>query len=192
MKTTIQNFIGIFEDAYSKEYCEQLIKDYDTAIKAGYGLTRQDNETVSKIQKTDTQLFNPYNNIQIPLENVKLFNDIFWGECYSIYAKEIAILQDLGKHSNYHFKMQKTGLKEGYHIWHCEAGNRNHSLRVLFWILYLNDVEEGGETEFLYQSMRVKPKAGTLVIAPSSFTHTQRGNPPLSNEKYIVTGWTEF
>jgi len=26
----------------------------------------------------------------------------------------------------------------------------------------------------------------------AAFTHTHRGNPPLSNAKYIVTGWTEF
>ena len=26
-----------------------------------------------------------------------------------------------------------------------------------------NDVEEGGETEFLYQQLKVKPKKGTVV-----------------------------
>ena len=28
------------------------------------------------------------------------------------------------------------------------------------WMVYLNDVEEGGETEFLYQKLKVKPKKG--------------------------------
>ena len=88
--------------------------------------------------------------------------------------------------------MQKTKVGGGYHIWHFESMNREVSSRFLTWILYLNDVHEGGETEFLYQSMRVKPEQGTLVIWPAAFTHTHRGNPPLSNEKYIVTGWTEF
>jgi hypothetical protein len=59
-------------------------------------------------------------------------------------------------------------------------------------ILYLNDVDEGGETEFLYQSIRIKPKKGTLILCPGSFTHTHRGNPPLSGEKYIVTTWIEL
>tara|TARA_R110000868_G_scaffold16539_1_gene73910 strand:+ start:347 stop:526 length:180 start_codon:yes stop_codon:yes gene_type:complete len=59
-------------------------------------------------------------------------------------------------------------------------------------MLYLNDVEEGGETELLYQSRRIKPQKGTLTMFPASFTHTHRGNPPLSNDKYIVTGWVEF
>ena len=56
-------------------------------------------------------------------------------------------------------------------------------------MLYLNDIDEGGETEFLYQHKRVPPKAGTIVIWPTGFSHTHRGNPPLSNTKYIVTGW---
>ena len=59
-------------------------------------------------------------------------------------------------------------------------------------MLYLNDVKEGGETEFLYQHKRYQPKEGTLLIFPAGFTHTHRGNPPISNDKYIVTGWLEF
>jgi len=58
-------------------------------------------------------------------------------------------------------------------------------------MLYLNDVEEGGETEFLYQKMRVKPTKGTILIWPADWTHTHRGNPPLSGDKYIYTGWME-
>ena len=56
-------------------------------------------------------------------------------------------------------------------------------------MIYLNDVEEGGETEFLYQKIRIKPKSNMGLIWPGGFTHTHRGNPPLSGTKYILTGW---
>ena len=192
MNVTINNFVGIFENAFSKEYCENLIKSYDTAIEAGYGRTRQDEEDFSKLQKADTQLHNQLDNIQIPITNIAAFNEVFWEKCYSIYQKEFPALKDSGVHRNYSFKMQRTNLCEGYHIWHYESANREMSHRLLAWMVYLNDVEEGGETEFLHQSMRIKPKQGTLVIWPAAFTHTHRGNPPLSNVKYVVTGWTEF
>jgi len=63
--------------------------------------------------------------------------------------------------------------------------------RIMVSMLYLNDVEEGGETEFLFQSQRFKPKEGTFLIFPGTYTHMHRGNPPLSGEKYIVTSWIE-
>jgi hypothetical protein len=192
MNVTINKFVGIFENAFSKEYCEGLIKSYETAIEAGFGRTRQQDEDFTKLQKADTQLYNNIGNIQIPISDINAFNEVFWGKCYPLYEKEFPPLKDSSRHSSYSFKMQKTDLREGYHIWHYESGNRESCQRLLTWMVYLNDVEEGGETEFLYQSLRVKPKQGTLLIWPAAFTHTHRGNPPLSNAKYVVTGWTEF
>jgi hypothetical protein len=192
MNVKIDKFVGVFENAFSKEYCDGLIKAYDIAIEAGFGRTRQDEESFSKLQKADTQLYNQLDNIQIPITNISEFNEVFWNKCYPIYEKEFPPLKDSGRHSSYSFKMQKTDLCEGYHVWHYESGNKHLCHRLLAWMLYLNDVDEGGETEFLYQSMRIKPKQGTLLIWPAAFTHTHRGNPPISNVKYVVTGWTEF
>ena len=89
-------------------------------------------------------------------------------------------------------KLQKTCPGEGYHNWHTEhdrIGSRN---RLMAFMVYLNDVEEGGETEFLYQKCRFKPKRNTLLIWPANYTHVHRGNPPLSNDKFILTGWVEY
>ena len=63
--------------------------------------------------------------------------------------------------------------------------------RVLAWMTYLKVPEEGGETEFLYQSKRIEPIVGRTLIWPAYFTHLHRGNPPLKGEKYYITGWFE-
>ena len=89
-------------------------------------------------------------------------------------------------------KMQKTPVGGGYHSWHYESATPNNINRVLVWTVYLNDIEEGGETEFLYYSERVKAEKGKVTIFPANYIATHRGNPPLSNEKYIVTGWYEL
>jgi len=87
-------------------------------------------------------------------------------------------------------KIQRTRLTEGYHNWHSEHTSKIQDVRtILAYMVYLNDVDEGGETEFLYQSKRIRPKRNTFVIWPAGFTHTHRGNPPLSNDKYVITGW---
>jgi hypothetical protein len=84
----------------------------------------------------------------------------------------------------------------GYPYWHCELypkldqGEALH--RVVLWTIYLNDSFQEGETEFLYQERKIIPKTGMLLIAPTAFTHTHRGNMPKGGDKYIATGWVLF
>lgn len=83
----------------------------------------------------------------------------------------------------------------GYPYWHCELypsphNDRGESLhRVVLWTMYLNDGFEDGETEFLYQARKITPRTGSLLIAPTAFTHTHRGNRPRNGDKYIATSW---
>ncbi|MCA1767902.1 MAG: 2OG-Fe(II) oxygenase, partial [Idiomarina sp.] len=70
-----------------------------------------------------------------------------------------------------------------------QKGSTEPLHRALLFMFYLNDVDEGGETDFYYQERSLRPKAGQMVIAPAYFTHTHRGRMPVSNDKYILTSW---
>lgn len=89
-----------------------------------------------------------------------------------------------------------TADQGGYPYWHCEhmpsdaPGESLH--RTLLWTLYLNEDFSEGETEFFHQERKIKPKTGALLIAPSAFTHTHRGNKPRNGDKYIATSWVLF
>jgi len=80
-----------------------------------------------------------------------------------------------------------------YRYWHCEvfpmAPHNEQLHRSLLFMYYLNDVEEGGHTEFYYQKKAISPRTGRMVIAPAYFTHTHRGCVPISGDKYILTSW---
>lgn len=84
----------------------------------------------------------------------------------------------------------------GYPYWHSEIYPKKNDTeplhRTLLFMFYLNDVIEGGETDFYYQRKSIKPKKGRMVIAPAGFTHTHRGNVPVSSNKYILTSWVLF
>lgn len=195
MNAKHEQFIGVYENAFSKEFCENAIQFFKNMEEAGNVLDRNIEEGVAQVRKSDSMLFCSQSktiNLTTCREIHQAFNKVFWDECYKLYAENFWILKELGPHRSYDFKMQKTEPGQGYHIWHCESGVRETCHRLLVWTLYLNDVVEGGETEFIYQHMRVKPQQGTLVIWPAGFTHTHRGNPPLSNTKYIITGWVDF
>jgi hypothetical protein len=188
----IQDHIGIFPNAVPDVLCDDLIDFFEHANAAGFGVNRQVNDKVSKLEKEDTAIFMA--SLPVQLSNYPLshnFKEALWG-AYDRYAQKYDILGILDRHSIYDIKIQKTEVSQGYHIWHCEQSTRNNCQRIMAFTAYLNTVEEGGETEFLYQSKRVKAEKGTIVLFPASYTHAHRGNPPISNTKYIATGWIEF
>ena len=194
----IDKFIGVFDNVLSKEHCEELIKVYEDCQVLNYCINRQ-NLGKKKINQ-DTNLVFPNSKEHIKDEiffdsiqpHVKNFLEVAWVS-YAQYANKYGILNEMASHRFYDsIKIQKTKPTEGYHVWYCEHDGRLFGSRLLLVMCYLNDVKEGGETEFLYQSRRIKPKQGTIVICPSSFTHTHRGNPPLTGDKYMINGWIEF
>ncbi|MEO6172350.1 MAG: 2OG-Fe(II) oxygenase, partial [Arenimonas sp.] len=89
-----------------------------------------------------------------------------------------------------------TANQGGYPYWHCELYPKDASCdtlhRAVLWTIYLNDDFSEGETEFLYQHKKIQPKTGSLLIAPTAFTHTHRGNTPINGDKYIATSWVLY
>jgi hypothetical protein len=112
--------------------------------------------------------------------------------CYGKYVGKYGILKQVNDIRVEGIKIQRTDIGGGYHVWHFENGGGKFSDRFLAWTVYLNNVQLGGETEFLYQNDRQHSVAGSVVLWPAGFTHPHRGNPPLSNEKYIATGWLRY
>ena len=78
---------------------------------------------------------------------------------------------------------------DGYFNWHNDFSmDSQYGIRMLTLIWYLNDVDEGGETEFVDGTI-VKPKTGQVLIFPTSWYMAHRGRMPISNKKYIITSW---
>jgi hypothetical protein len=127
--------------------------------------------------------------VQLSSENFEKFNDGTKGE---LVGSLIPMMYCSG-FLNVQKYDQGVG---GYPNWHSEQypeeGRFEALHRVLLYMVYLNDVEEGGETEFFHQEIKIKPKKGSMVIAPAAWTHTHRGNTPISGDKFIATSWIKF
>ena len=171
-------FIETYENILSKKDCEYLLTVFKSFVyREEEKLYVDDNHAILDKKHFDRMSTILMKKVITPyLEKYSLHN----------MSKDIKISEPI--------KIQKTEPGQGYHVWHFErVGQSKYSLnRLLTFIVYLNDIEEGGETEFLYQNLRIKPKLGTVAIWPVDFTHPHRGNPPLDKTKYIVTGWVEF
>jgi Rps23 Pro-64 3,4-dihydroxylase Tpa1-like proline 4-hydroxylase len=86
------------------------------------------------------------------------------------------------------FMMQKYEKQKGKYTYHHDFSLENDSHRVITYLWYLTDVEEGGETE-IWHSMKIKPEKGKLLLFPAHFSVPHCGLMPISSDKIIITGW---
>lgn len=82
----------------------------------------------------------------------------------------------------------------GYKIFHTERVSATPpvSTRHLVFMTYLNDVDDGGGTEFFHQKFTAPARRGLTLIWPADWTHTHRGVVSPTQEKMVVTGWFNF
>jgi len=186
----INNFIGVYDNYIPEQECNKAIKLYEDQNKFNNTINRIGGEKAPVLQKQDQQYFAAPFNLNVWWESLKpmMVNfDLAWNH----YVQNTGASDAYGV--PFHFtdlKIQKTLPTEGYHVWHIEHGKGfGNEARAFVFAIYLNDVEEGGETEFLHFSKRVQPKTGRIVIWPAGFPYVHRGNSPLSGEKYMLTSW---
>ncbi len=188
---SIKDFIAVYDNYISNEECDKAIKLFDNQTNFNNTINRIHSEQTSILQKQDQQFFAAPDNIDVwwkDLRSLIVNFDLAWNHyCENTGAKDA---YNTAAFNYTNLKIQKTYPTEGYHVWHVEHGlGFEYSNRAFVFSVYLNDVDEGGETEFLHFSKRVKPKKGRIVIWPAAFPYLHRGNPPLSGEKYILTSW---
>lgn len=189
IKITHNQFIGIYECVLSKDECKNIVNFFENDFENKFDGQSADKFARDKMERHD--YFKSYHANDVSNFIALKINEVL-DKCIKLYAEEFWIVKQI-KATSLEIKLQKTPPRGGYHVWHCEQDNKKDESRVLVWTVYLNDVPIGeGETEFLWQGLRVQPKAGTVCIFPASFTHTHRGNPVYSCDKYIATGWYTF
>ena len=101
------------------------------------------------------------------------------------YFSDMSRFKDMG------YNLQRYQEGEYYH-WHVDADNEQLAGRQLVALWYLNDVEEGGETDFLYQDASVTPQKGKLMLFPPFWTHEHRARVVKKGVKHIATTWITF
>lgn len=190
----LEKDIAVFDNVMTAEECHTLIDHYNKMDELNLSYRRLDLGDGPTHKKNDRAVFMLEENSLRLSSNTGFLRhlvDRLW-MCWSEYVDHYGILSETGKHNIRMIKLQKTKAGEGYHQWHFESDTIDRAGRIAAWGLYLNTVEQGGETEWLYQGVRIPAQQGNLVIWPAAFTHTHRGNPPLSGEKYLLTGWIEL
>lgn len=176
------NFIGewILDDI---SVCDRLIEYYNS-------FPEKIKVSINDLKESNEIFLNTKTNNPVVLEYLKYLQKIcdkyIEKYTYSAYYDFWTITED--------FKIQHYDLNQGFYGFHTErtSSDNINSKRHLVFMTYLNDVTDGGETEFFYQKIKIKPQKGKTLIWPADWTHTHRGIISPTQEKYIITGWYSY
>ena len=168
-------FIHIKKNAIKNKHCNNIVKKLDN----------------SKLEKSFNKNF--YQAIfNIVPQDQEWFKDFFevikeYKELHPFFGKGNVGFWSVDPVCNY----QKYNKNQSYSVEHCEHSPVNLK-RILAWMFYCNNIDEGGETRFPQQNINIKPEKGTLLIWPAGWTHSHLGLPAKKENKYIVTGWCSY
>ena len=183
------NFIGAWM-LKDTEMCDELVNFFDAnpteqnvgAIGGGVDESQKKTTDISikpnLLEQEKYEIFNTY------------INNII--SCFSDYKEQWPFLNTIKGIEIGTFNLQKYAPGGHFSAVHTERGSAATMHRVLAFMTYLNDVEEGGETAFHYYNINVKPKKGKTLIWPAEWTHAHSGEIVKQGCKYIVTGWIQF
>ena len=102
------------------------------------------------------------------------------------------------------FKFEEIRIKRyrmgrGNFLDHVDVGSYDSAMRFLVLFVYLNDVEEGGETKFVnvnkpgtYLPYTITPKRGRLLMFPPTWQYYHAGLKPKSGKKYLLHSYCHY
>jgi Rps23 Pro-64 3,4-dihydroxylase Tpa1-like proline 4-hydroxylase len=186
----MEKLIYLENNSLPNELCEEIIEMFENDDSQYDGVTASG---LNKKIKNTRDLIIPNNDKWNKILNVltkELHRNL------NLYIKSLKTnLNDyaiFSKHFLYEnsFQIQRYRKNEGKYIYHHDHDIRfdQKDHRVITYLWYLNTVEEGGQTE-IWKTIKVKPEQGKLLLFPASWTFPHSGLIPISNDKYIITGW---
>ena len=181
-KTKFSDFIYIERNALPKSFCDNVIEKFEKDDRKRQGqvgggvhldIKRSSDLSITQLddwKSYDEAFFRCLNN------GLKKYIRFIPEE----YIKHKA-LSELGKDTGYQIQRTQPG---DYYIWHHDQTTS----RLVTFIWYLNDIKDGGYTEFI-DGTRIQPEAGKLIIFPATWDFLHRGVSPKTETKYLCTGW---
>jgi len=197
-----ENFIAEFHNAVDQNTCTNLIYklisekiDVFTLGETGGGITPH-------IKKSfDVKLSDPsvFSKIKIKeydfFKNAESYISDRIASCVHEYIHAYSSLNDLPNIEITGLQIQRYFKNNGYYKSHLDSVpwmtgiDGPGSVRVLAVILYLNTVEDGGETFFEYQNANIKAEQGKVVIFPTDWKYLHGGKVPYSCDKWISSSF---
>jgi hypothetical protein len=181
--------IHVIHDAAIPELCEALMTAHRLGVEAG-GAGKVDYDW-----RRCTILSIPNPTVEESERLCEIFRVSVLLPCWSAYREEhgrgtLNPVAQFEKPQIVRYDVSEEA-PEQFHA-HSDGWDVDSSTRVVSAVLFLNDVDQGGELEFPEIGIAVQPRRGTMVLFPSAFTHVHQAHPPRSGTKFSLVTWLHW
>jgi hypothetical protein len=185
MVSELNDFIRVYDNALEPSVCDFIIDFFEKNTDKHERVENNKKPNFTQLNLTDnskvTEKINNIHNYLISkvYEYKKQYYNLFNDVCFP------------QEHNFEQFRIKKYfPEKEDQFDTHVDVLDHSSSRRFLSFLWYLNDVNVGGETVF--ENMSIKPKRGSMIIFPPVWLFVHKGNPPVSNIKYIMSTYLHY
>lgn len=179
----MKNYISVYDDVLDDRFCKHLVEKFErnkliqvrrnNKYKAFTEINLGQHPQFAEEQQTIMEATQPYVSRYVKDWGIKWFPEQIGFEQIRMKRYEIG--------NNDQFPE------------HVDVGDYASARRFLVMFFYLNNVAEGGETEFFgCDHAPVQPKTGRLLMFPPMWTHPHAGLPPITNHKYIIGSYLHY
>ena len=165
--------------------CDELIKFHKDEIYYKHPGTSLGGEYPNAKKSTDVNVWPTCSH-----PTIETYKHILFDFCTTYFNYYDVNMGKLVMSDAFNIQHYKPG--EGFFAEHYERNGNFYYDRVLVFMTYLNDVEDGGGTHFRFQNLTTKAKKGLTLLWPSDFTHIHNGIVSPTEHKYIATGWFNY
>lgn len=181
----LNDYIFVYENALDENICDFLISFFEQVADKH---ERYDNNGVPNFTQ-----FNFTENIKLN-SNLNLVHDYIVQKIFEYkekYCKSIDKNVFPSDHGMEQLRIKKYNLGgDDRFDTHVDVVDYPSSRRFLSFFWYLNTVENGGETVF--ENLQIEPSKGKLVMFPPLWLFPHKGNPPISEEKYLLSTYLHY
>ncbi len=183
----LTDYVRTYSEQVGDDLCETIIDTFDKS-ESVY-VNREGRPTFHDLNITQ-RYFNKdpmWIEIQESLQNI-------FTKVVDQYIQDIDCRHDFPQRwmfEQFRMKMYEPNGRDEFKT-HVDVGDHSSSIRFLVGFLYLNDVDEGGETSFPKLDYVVKPKRGRIILFPPTWQYRHAGLQPISSKKYIVGTYLHY
>lgn len=175
----LHDYIYYYNDVIPPEVCDSIINKMESTPEYR---NRDFPNTRKKAQDNDSILLTP--------EVAGIINKYFL-KVHESYICDNKLVKHFGDILKYNHRLRPHYIYRFYkpgdsYDWHVDFPPNFEQL--ISYVLYLNDDFEGGDTLFMNQRIRVKPRKGSIICYTSDLQNIHKGAIIKSGFKRIILG----